>query len=80
MPRVAGTKDESWLMIKVAEVQVHLILEEYREELDLEFRWMNPPPPEMRKKWRMYYQLKRSGQSLAVDEETFAVKDNNKED
>jgi len=80
LPRVAGTKDESWLMIKVAEVQVHIILEEYREELDLEFRWMNPPPPEMKKKWRMYEKLKRSGQSLAVDEETFAIKDKEDED
>jgi hypothetical protein len=38
-----------------------MILSEYREELDLEFRWMNPPPPEMNKKWKIYEKLKRKG-------------------
>jgi ribosomal silencing factor RsfS len=61
LPTICGTKDDSWLMVNVKEVQVHLILEEYREELDLEFRWMNPPPPEMRKKWDIYKKLKRKG-------------------
>jgi hypothetical protein len=61
-------------MIVVKEVQVHLILDEYREELDLEFRWMNPPPPEMRKKWKTYERLKRRGQSLQVDEKAFEIK------
>jgi hypothetical protein len=28
---------------------------------------MNPPPPEMRKKWKMYEKLKKKGQSLDVD-------------
>ena len=50
-----------------------MLIEEYREELDLEFRWMNPPPPEMRKKWKLYHKLKRNGQSMDVDEETFAI-------
>ena len=62
-------------MIVVKEVQVHMILQEYRDELDLEFRWMNPPPPEMKKKWKTYYRLKRKGQSLDVDEKTFKIMD-----
>jgi len=37
------------------------VLDEYREELDLEFRWLNPPPPEMRKKWQIYFELKKKG-------------------
>jgi ribosomal silencing factor RsfS len=74
LPTICGCKDDSWLMITVKEVQVHLILDEYREELDLEFRWMNPPPPEMRKKWKTYENLKRRGQSLEVDEKTFEIK------
>lgn len=74
LPTICGTKDDSWLMIVVKEVQVHIILEEYRDELDLEFRWMNPPPPEMKKKWKIYEKLKRQGQSLEVDERTFSIK------
>ena len=62
-------------MVVVKDVQVHFILEEYRDDLDLEFRWMNEPPPEMRKKWSMYEKLKRKGQNLDVDEDTFAIKD-----
>ena len=50
-----------------------MILDEYREDLDLEFRWLNPPPKEMRKKWRIYEKLGRRGQSLHVDENTFVV-------
>lgn len=34
----------------------------------------------MRKKWKMYEKLKRKGQSLEVDEETFAIKDEEEED
>ena len=60
------------------EVQVHMILDEYREELDLEFRWMNPIPPEMNKKFKIYHNLGRRGQSLEVDENTFKI--NNKEE
>ena len=33
LPTICGTKDDSWLMIVVKEVQVHIILEEYRDEL-----------------------------------------------
>ena len=73
LPTICGTKEESWLMVVVKEVQVHLILEDFREELDLEFRWMNPPPPEMKKKWKIYEKLKRKGQSLEVDEKTFQI-------
>ena len=61
LPKICGSKDDSWILIVVKEVQVHMILSEYREELDLEFRWMNPPPPEMNKKWKIYEKLKRKG-------------------
>ena len=62
-------------MVVVKEVQVHLIHEDYRDELDLEFRWMNDPPPEMRKKHHIYHKLKRRGQNLDVNEDTFRIKD-----
>ena len=61
LPKICGTKDDSWLMVVVKEVQVHMVLDDYREELDLEFRWLNPPPMEMRKKWKMYHTLKKKG-------------------
>lgn len=56
-PSVMGSKSDSWLLVVVKEVQVHFLLEEYRYDLDLEFRWLNPPTPEMRKKWKMYEKL-----------------------
>lgn len=34
-----------------------MILESYREELDLEYRWLNNPPEEMIQKWKMYQKL-----------------------
>ena len=46
-PSVLGSKSDSWLLVVVKEVQVHFLLEEYRYDLDLEFRWLNPPPKEM---------------------------------
>lgn len=54
LPKVAGRKDESWMMVTIKEVQVHLLLNEYREDLDLEFRWLNNPPEEMVNKWKLY--------------------------
>ena len=54
-----GRKDDSWLLVVVKDVQVHLILDEYRYDLDLEFRWLNKPPPEMIAKWNMYRKLKK---------------------
>jgi ribosomal silencing factor RsfS len=71
LPGISGLKDESWLLVAIKEVQVHFLIEEYRDELNLEFRWMNPPPPEMHKKWSIYNKLKKKGQSLQVDETTF---------
>ena len=52
---------------------MHIIVEEYREELDLEFRWLNKPPPEMNKKWAIYKKLKRRSNTLDVDETTFQI-------
>uniref|UniRef100_A0A7S3FUW0 Uncharacterized protein n=1 Tax=Strombidium rassoulzadegani TaxID=1082188 RepID=A0A7S3FUW0_9SPIT len=80
LPTISGTKDDSWLLVTIKEVQVHFILADYRDELDLEFRWMNPPPPEMKKKWKMYQNLKKKGNSLQVDENTFAIDGEEEED
>jgi len=44
LPKVAGRKDDSWMLVCIKEIQVHIILDEYRNDLDLEFRWLNPPP------------------------------------
>ena len=60
-------------MVCVKEIQVHLIIEDYREELDLEFRFLNDPPQEEVNKWKLYGQLKKKGASLEVDEDTFKV-------
>ena len=59
------------MLIGIKEVQVHIILEEYREDLDLEFRWLNPPPQEMINKWKLYQKLGKKSANLNVDENTF---------
>lgn len=74
IPTICGCKDESWLMIPIKQVQVHLILDEYRDDLDLEFRWMNPPPPEMKKKWKVWEKLKKRGSSYHPEPEDYNIK------
>jgi hypothetical protein len=32
---------------------------------------MNPAPPEMKKKWKIYKNLKKKGQSMDVNENSF---------
>ena len=70
-PSVLGSKSDSWLLVVVKEVQVHFLLEEYRYDLDLEFRWLNPPPNEMINKWKLYERLKRRSDNIDHREETF---------
>ena len=53
------------------DVQVHFLLEEYRYDLDLEFRWLNRPPEEMINKWVLYEKLKKRSDSLDVNDNTF---------
>ena len=71
--KVAGSKQDSWLLVVVQEVQVHFLLEEYRYDLDLEFRWLNKPPPEMHKKWKLYEKMKRRSDQIDHRAETFAT-------
>jgi hypothetical protein len=66
-----GRKDDSWILVPIKEVQVHIILNDYRDELDLEFRWLNPPPQEMINKWKLYEKLGKKSANLEVNEDTF---------
>lgn len=70
-PSIAGRKDDSWFLLTVKEIQVHMILHEYREDLDLEFRWLNPPPQEMVNKWKLYEKMGKHSENIQVDENTF---------
>ena len=45
--KLSGSKNDSWLLVKVKDVQVHFLLEEYRYDIDLEFRWLNAVPEEL---------------------------------
>ena len=45
-----------------------MILDQYREELVLEFRWLNSPPEEMVNKWKLYEKLGRRSANINVDE------------
>jgi hypothetical protein len=71
MPKVSGRKDESWMMVCIKEIQVHLLLAEYREDLDLEFRWLNNPPEEMVNKWKLYEKFKRRSGNIEVTDDSF---------
>jgi hypothetical protein len=51
-----------------------LILDTYREELDLEFRWLNEPPAEMIKRHKMYLKLKKRGANINYNEDPFKAK------
>ena len=73
-----GGKGESWLLLVIKEVQVHFLLEEYRYDLDLEFRWLNPPPGEMITKWKLYEKLKRRSENIDHREETFKTAESDK--
>ena len=75
IPKVHGSKNDSWLLVCVKEVQVHFLLAEYRYDLDLEFRWLNQPPKDMVKKLKMYEKLKRRSESIHHAEETFRSTD-----
>jgi len=59
-------------------VQVHLLLSEYREDLDLEFRWLNNPPEEMINKWRLYDKLGKASANIDINDETFKTYEHDK--
>lgn len=59
------------MMLTIKEVQVHLVVSEYREDIDLEFRWLNSPPPEMVNKWKVYEKMGRRADNMEVNEDTF---------
>ena len=45
--KISGDKSDSWILVVVKDVQVNFLVEEYRYELDLEFRWLNRPTDNM---------------------------------
>ena len=57
---------------------MHILLEEYRYEIDLEFRWLNDPPPEMVKKWELYEKAKKKGDMINHNTETFQTEETDK--
>jgi ribosomal silencing factor RsfS len=67
-PKVMGRKDDSWLLVSVKDVQVHMIVDDYRYDLDLEFRWLNPPPPDMIAAYKMYNKLKKKSDGVPFDD------------
>ncbi|EGR33263.1 hypothetical protein IMG5_057280 [Ichthyophthirius multifiliis] len=44
--KISGRKDDEWLLLDFGDVAVHMFVEEARDEIDLEWRWRNPPTPE----------------------------------
>ena len=48
-----------------------MVLDQYREDLDLEFRWLNSPTEEMVNKWKLYEKLGRRSANIDVNENTF---------
>lgn len=72
---VSGSKTDSWLLVKVKDVAVHLLLDEYRYDLDLEHRWLNPPPDELLKEHKVYEKLKRQSDRLDPNEHAWGRED-----
>lgn len=75
--KVAGSKNDSWLLVKVKDVQVHFLLEEYRYDVDLEFRWLNPVPDELVKEKDLYTKLKRRSDQINPHEHAWTREDGN---
>ena len=61
------------------DVQVHFLLEEYRYDLDLEFRWLNRPPEEMINKWVLYEKLKKRSDELCISNNYLNISNDNNE-
>lgn len=57
-----------------------MITADYRYDLDLEFRWLNPPPQEMINKWHLYERLKKKSENLTHSDETFRSQEADKSD
>jgi ribosome-associated protein len=46
IPTVYGRRDEEWVIVEIGEVTIHFFQEQFRKEIDLLDRWVNPPPEE----------------------------------
>ena len=75
VPTVHGRRDDSWMLVVCKDIQVHLVLADYRNELDLEFRWLNKPPEEIEHKRRTYEKMKKKGDQLDINNPAFWPKD-----
>jgi hypothetical protein len=74
-PTVRGARDDPWVLVVVKDVQVHFVVEEFRYDLDLEFRWLNRPPEEMVNKWNFYRKMKKKAEGVQIDEDFFRNQD-----
>ena len=79
-PTIAGCKDDPWLAITVKQVVVHILIDSYRYDLDLEFRWLNPLPLSMKKKMNMYAKLRKKSDNMEINDDTFDIKDEEEAD
>lgn len=37
-----GRKDDEWILVEFGEFDIHIMTEEERKEMDLEWKWNNP--------------------------------------
>jgi len=49
--KISGRKDDEWLLVDFNDIAVHMFVEEAREEIDLEWKWRNPPSEEEMKEY-----------------------------
>ncbi len=45
-PHIAGRKEDEWLLIRIQDVVVNLFTQDYRDEIDIEQRYMDDPTQE----------------------------------
>lgn len=46
IPTIAGRKEEEWLLLRIKDVSVNILTEDYRAEMNLEERYMEEPTEE----------------------------------
>lgn len=49
--KISGRKDDEWLMVDFNDIAIHIFVEEAREEIDLEWKWKNPPSEQENKEF-----------------------------
>lgn len=48
---MVGRKDDEWILVEFGDFDIHIMTEEERKEMDLEWKWNNPVSEERVEKY-----------------------------